>query len=31
MQLLLGVKANVDDDVVQASDDGKKLRLFELG
>ncbi len=28
-QLLLGVKANVDDDVVEASDDGEKLHLLE--
>ncbi len=31
VQLLLGVKANVDDDVVEASDDGEKLYFLELG
>ena len=30
-QLLLGVKANVHNDVVEASDDGEKLHLLKLG
>ncbi len=30
-QLLLGVKANVHNDVMEASDDGEKLHLLELG
>jgi len=30
-QFILGVKANVHHDVVEASDDGEKLHLFELG
>jgi hypothetical protein len=31
VQLLLGVKANVHNDVVEAGDDGEELHLLELG